>query len=74
MLLSNTGAFGALSWILDSDQLRDPPEVVATTRYDIREDASRWSEATVAGVVASGIAAFRKLTAETDTCVLMISS
>lgn len=38
MLLSNTGVFGALSWILDSDQLRDPPEAVTTTRLSIRED------------------------------------
>jgi len=75
MLLSNTGVFGALSWILDSDQLRDRPEVVATTRgatSGLREDVPRGHVRRCACLWE--VAAFRKLTAEADTCGLMISS
>ena len=43
MLLSNAGVFGALSSILDSDQLRDLSEARATTGLGVvyhREDVA----------------------------------
>jgi len=58
MLLSSAGVFGALSWILDSDQLRDLPEVVATTRPRVVQDQGGRLllvlEAAFADVLASG--------------------
>ena len=58
MLLSNAVVFGALSWILDSDQLRDLPEAVATTRFGVMQHQggclSVVQEAASVGVLPSG--------------------